>query len=95
MTLENIKLDINFVRSQFPAFNDPICKDWSFFENAGGSYVPINVIKKLNDFMTSTKVQPYALYPMSKNAGEKMDLSTKLFAEISIEHISNKHHLQR
>ena len=82
MTLENIKLDINFVRSQFPAFNDPICKDWSFFENAGGSYVPINVIKKLNDFMTSTKVQPYALYPMSKNAGEKMDLSTKLFAEM-------------
>ena len=82
MTLENIKLDINFVRSQFPAFNDPLCKDWSFFENAGGSYVPINVIKKLNDFMTSTKVQPYAQYPMSKNAGEKMDLSTKLFAEM-------------
>ena len=82
MTLENIKLDINFVRSQFPAFNDPLCKDWSFFENAGGSYVPINVIKKLNDFMTSTKVQPYAQYPMSKNAGEKMDMSTKLFAEM-------------
>ena len=82
MTLENIKLDINFVRSQFPAFNDPLCKDWSFFENAGGSYVPINVIKKLNDFMTSTKVQPYAQYPMSKNAGDKMDLSTKLFAEM-------------
>tara|TARA_B100001057_G_C22868005_1_gene957473 strand:- start:5813 stop:7060 length:1248 start_codon:yes stop_codon:yes gene_type:complete len=82
LTLENIKLDINFVRSQFPAFNDPLCKDWSFFENAGGSYVPINVIKKLNDFMTSTKVQPYAQYPMSKNAGDKMDLSTKLFAEM-------------
>ena len=51
MTLENIKLDINFVRSQFPAFNDPICKDWSFFENAGGSYVPINVIKKQVNFV--------------------------------------------
>ena len=32
---ENIKLDIDFVRSQFPAFKDPLCKDWSFFENAG------------------------------------------------------------
>ena len=46
MTLENIKLDIDYVRSQFPAFKDPLSKDWSFFENAGGSYVPQNVINK-------------------------------------------------
>ena len=46
MTPENIKLDIDFVRSQFPAFSDPLSKDWSFFENAGGSYVPKNVIDK-------------------------------------------------
>ncbi len=82
MTLENIKLDIDFVRSQFPAFNDPISKDWSFFENAGGSYVPKNVIDKLTEFMTSTKVQPYAEYPMSKIAGENMDKATHLFAKM-------------
>ncbi len=82
MTLENIKLDIDYVRSQFPAFKDPLSKDWSFFENAGGSYVPINVIDKLTKFMTSTKVQPYAEYPMSKIAGEKMDWATKLFAKM-------------
>ena len=82
MTLENIKLDIDYVRSQFPAFNDPLSKDWSFFENAGGSYVPKNVIDKLTEFMTSTKVQPYAEYPMSKIAGENMDKATELFAKM-------------
>ncbi len=82
MTTENIKLDIDYVRSQFPAFKDPLSKDWSFFENAGGSYVPKNVIDKLTGFMTSTKVQPYAEYPMSKIAGENMDLATDLFAKM-------------
>ena len=82
MTLENIKLDIDYVRSQFPAFKDPLSKDWSFFENAGGSYVPKNVIDKLTEFMTSTKVQPYADYPMSKIAGENMDKATHLFAKM-------------
>ena len=82
MTQENIKLDIDFVRSQFPAFKDPLSKDWSFFENAGGSYVPKNVIDKLTEFMTSTKVQPYAEYPMSKIAGENMDKATHLFAKM-------------
>ena len=80
--MDNIKLDIEYVRSQFPAFNDPISKDWSFFENAGGSYVPKNVINKLTEFMTSTKVQPYAEYPMSKIAGENMDKATELFAKM-------------
>tara|TARA_E500000178_G_scaffold352918_1_gene417480 strand:+ start:425 stop:1672 length:1248 start_codon:yes stop_codon:yes gene_type:complete len=80
--IENIKLDINYVRSQFPAFSDPLSKDWSFFENAGGSYVPHNVIDKLTTFMKSTKVQPYAEYPMSKIAGENMDKATELFAKM-------------
>ena len=82
MTLENIKLDVDYVRSQFPAFKDPLSKEWSFFENAGGSYVPKNVIKKLTEFMTSTKVQPYAEYPMSKIAGENMDIATELFSKM-------------
>ena len=82
MKLENIKLDIDYVRSQFPAFKDPLSKDWSFFENAGGSYVPQSVIDRLTEFMTSTKVQPYAEYPMSKIAGENMDRATELFAKM-------------
>ena len=82
MTLENIRLDIDYVRSQFPAFRDPLSKNWSFFENAGGSYVPLNVINRLNKFMISTKVQPYAEYTMSKIAGEDMDYATKIFAKM-------------
>ncbi|MDC3206769.1 aminotransferase class V-fold PLP-dependent enzyme, partial [Pelagibacteraceae bacterium] len=82
MKLENIKLDTDYVKSQFPAFSDPLSKDWSFFENAGGSYVPKNVITKLNEFMVSTKVQPYAEYPMSKIAGQNMDKAIKLFANL-------------
>ncbi len=82
MNIINNRLDVNFVRSQFPAFKDPLCKDWSFFENAGGSYVPKQVIEKLNSFMISTKVQPYAEYPMSKIAGDNMDEATNLFAKM-------------
>ncbi|MDB4860838.1 aminotransferase class V-fold PLP-dependent enzyme [Alphaproteobacteria bacterium] len=82
MNISNTKLDIDFVRSQFPAFQDPLCKDWSFFENAGGSYVPKQVIDRLNSFMISTKVQPYAEYPMSKIAGNNMDEATELFAKM-------------
>ncbi len=82
MNISNNKLDLDFVRSQFPAFQDPLCKDWSFFENAGGSYVPKQVIDRLTNFMTSTKVQPYAEYPMSKIAGDSMDKAIELFAQI-------------
>ena len=82
MNISNLKLDLDFVRSQFPAFKDPLCKDWSFFENAGGSYVSKQVIDRLNNFMISTKVQPYAEYPMSKIAGNNMDEATDLFAKM-------------
>ncbi|MDC0192886.1 aminotransferase class V-fold PLP-dependent enzyme [Pelagibacteraceae bacterium] len=82
MNISNTKLDLDFVRAQFPAFKDPLCKDWSFFENAGGSYVPKQVIDKLTNFMISTKVQPYAEYPMSKIAGDNMDEATELFAKM-------------
>lgn len=82
MSIKNISLDIDFVKAQFPAFNDPLSAKWSFFENAGGSYVPHNVIKHLNNFMTSTKVQPYAEFDTSAIAGNNMDKATKLFAEM-------------
>jgi len=82
LSIKNIALDIDFVKAQFPAFKDPLSSKWSFFENAGGSYVPHNVIKHLNNFMTSTKVQPYAEFDISKIAGNNMDKATELFAEM-------------
>ena len=82
MSIENISLDTSFVRSQFPAFNHPISSKWSFFENAGGSYVPQKVIDHLNNFMIRTKVQPYASFDMSKIAGEQMDKGVSYFADM-------------
>ena len=82
MSIKNIALDIDFVKAQFPAFKDPLSSKWSFFENAGGSYVPHNVITHLNNFMTSTKVQPYAEFDISAIAGNNMDKATELFAEM-------------
>ena len=38
-------LDIEFVRKQFPVFQNPKTADFAFFENAGGTYVPKHVIK--------------------------------------------------
>ena len=82
MSIKNISLDINFVKDQFPAFKDPLSSKWAFFENAGGSYVPKNVISHLNNFMISTKVQPYAEFDISNIAGNNMDRATELFAEM-------------
>ena len=82
MSINNISLDVDYVKSQFPAFKDPLSSKWFFFENAGGSYVPKNVIDHLTNFMTSTKVQPYAEFDISKIAGNNMDKATDLFAKM-------------
>lgn len=76
------QLDINFVRSQFPAFQNEKTQNLAFFENAGGTYVPNTVIDKLNDFMITKKVQPYGDFSASIEAGEEMDNSMKKIAEL-------------
>ena len=68
-----MELDLDFVRAQFPAFADPQTRDWIFFENAGGSYVPATVISRLQRFFVEHKVQPYGAFALSKQAGEEMD----------------------
>ncbi len=67
------KLDIEFVRAQFPAFKEPSLQGQAFFENAGGSYTSKFVIDRLNRYYTQRKVQPYAPYEASRLAGEEMD----------------------
>jgi len=70
-----MQLDVDFIRSQFPAFREPSLAGWSFFENAGGSYTCQQVIDRLLEFYTRTKVQPYYPYPASTQAGNRMDES--------------------
>jgi len=74
-------LDLNFVRSHFPAFSEPTLEGWAFFENAGGSYPCKQVINKLTDFYIKNKVQVYYPYPASTRAGKLMDASYKRMAD--------------
>lgn len=76
-----MKLDLKFVRSQFPAFSEPSLEGWAFFENAGGSYPCRQVIHRLTDFYMKNKVQPHYPYPASMLAGELMDASYKRMAD--------------
>lgn len=76
-----MKLDTSFVRDQFPAFQSDRLDGWSFFENAGGSYACGATIQALSNYYTHTKVQPYAAYPASSEAGAEMDRAHERWAE--------------
>ena len=76
------ELNIDFVRSQFPAFRAPELAEKSFFENAGGSFAAGAVISRLNRFYTSRKVQPYASYEASSLGGQEMDEARKGLAAL-------------
>ena len=73
-------LDLNFVRSNFPAFAEPSLKGFGFFENAGGSYACMQTIDWLNRYYRQTKVQPYYDFPASTTAGEQMDTAKQRMA---------------
>ncbi len=67
------ELDLEFVRSQFPAFSEPSLQGQAFFENAGGSYACGQVIDRLTRYYRETKVQPYWSFEASARAGREMD----------------------
>ncbi|SVE58766.1 uncharacterized protein METZ01_LOCUS511620, partial [marine metagenome] len=75
-------LDVDFVRSQFPAFQTGESKNWIFFENAGGAYVPATVINRLHHFFIQHKVQPYGVFALSQSAGEEMEESYQAITEL-------------
>jgi selenocysteine lyase/cysteine desulfurase len=73
-------LDIDWVRSQFPAFSADPLQGQAFFENAGGSYTCQQVVDRLTRYYTERKVQPYAPYEASRLAGEEMDEARRRIA---------------
>ncbi len=78
-------LDLDFVRSQFPAFAVPDLADKAFFENAGGSYACGQVIDRLTRFYRERKVQPYGPYAASAAGGAEMDEArTRLAAMMGV-----------
>lgn len=74
------KLDLPFVRSQFPAFSEPTLQDFAHFENAGGSYACGQTIEYLRRYYQETKVQPFHNFAPSRRAGELMDRSRSRLA---------------
>ena len=66
-------IDLDFVRSNFPAFEEPSLLGFALFENAGGSYACGQTIDRLNRYYRETKVQPYYEFPASADAGQLMD----------------------
>jgi len=78
-------LDMAFVRTEFPAFDDPDRAAFVFAENAGGSYPCRQVVARLEDVYRTKKVQPYWDFPMSSDLGAMMDESrTRLAAVMGV-----------
>ncbi|QHQ35458.1 aminotransferase class V-fold PLP-dependent enzyme [Algicella marina] len=75
-------LDIEFIRSQFPAFSQPDLQDLAFFENAGGSYTCRQVIDRLTRFYHERKMQPYGPAAPTKAGGEEMDEARERLAAL-------------
>jgi cysteine desulfurase family protein (TIGR01976 family) len=73
-------LDLDFIRSQFPAFSEPSLEGFAHFENAGGSYACGQAIDWLNRYYRQTKVQPYYDFPASLEAGKQMDTARQRMA---------------
>jgi cysteine desulfurase family protein (TIGR01976 family) len=82
-----MKLDLDFIRRQFPAFEAPGTAEWAMFENAGGAYAPHQVIDRLDHFFRFTKVQPYGPFETSKAAGDAMDAGYKAIAGLLNAHV--------
>jgi selenocysteine lyase/cysteine desulfurase len=76
-----LPLDPARIRAAFPAFSEPSLEGHAFFENAGGSYTSRHVLDRLETYYRRTKVQPYGVYPASREAGEAMDRAFARMAE--------------
>jgi selenocysteine lyase/cysteine desulfurase len=80
--VRNMALNLDFVRSQFPAFQSPVLSTHAFFENAGGSYPCRQVVDRLHRFYTDRKVQPYGPYPGAQAGGAEMDEARSRLAQM-------------
>ncbi|MAJ86701.1 MAG: aminotransferase class V-fold PLP-dependent enzyme, partial [Cellvibrionales bacterium TMED148] len=78
-------LDVEFSRSQFPAFTETTLENFIHIENAGGTYACEQTITALTDFYKKTKVQPYYGFEPSHKAGQKMSLArTRLASWLNV-----------
>jgi cysteine desulfurase family protein (TIGR01976 family) len=71
-------LDLDFVRSRFPALGD----DWALFDNAGGSAPLGDVIERVRDHMSRRPVQLGATYRHSVEAQAAVDSGRAAMARL-------------
>lgn len=74
-----MKLDIDFVRTQFSQLDDDPA--FVFASNAGGSYVCNQVNELMEHYNRHTRVQPYSRFSSSSDAGKAMDRAKQLWAD--------------
>lgn len=70
-------LDIDFVQQQFAGL-DP---EWSFLDNAGGSFVLKSVVARVQDYLSTCPVQTGASYPLSQLAASRQQAAQASLAE--------------
>ncbi len=75
--MSELQLDTAFVRAQFP----PLSDGWVFVENAGGTYVPRQVLDRVQEYMSQTQVQPNWGFASSERATERIQRGKRLMAE--------------
>jgi cysteine desulfurase family protein (TIGR01976 family) len=71
-------LDLDFVRSQFPALAD----GFVYFDNAGGSAVLKRVADRVHEYLTTTSVQTGASYVHSQRASSRLAEARRSFAHL-------------
>jgi cysteine desulfurase family protein (TIGR01976 family) len=76
------QLDLGYIRAQFPSLTDAPTREWAHLENAGGSYVPRQVIDLITELFSHAKCQPSWGFGPSVLATEAMDRSRLVMAEL-------------
>jgi cysteine desulfurase family protein (TIGR01976 family) len=71
------RLDLEFCRSFFP----PLASGEVYLENAGGSYVPRQVIDAMEGYMSECQCQPGWNFASSRSARARLDRAQNLMAE--------------
>ncbi len=71
-------LDLDFVRSQFPALAD----GFVYLDNAGGSAVLKTVADRVHEYLTTTSVQTGASYIHSQRATRRLAEARGRFAHL-------------
>ncbi|SMC91599.1 cysteine desulfurase family protein, VC1184 subfamily [Fulvimarina manganoxydans] len=69
-------LDIDFVRSQFPALSS----EWAFMDNAGGSQTLERVAARISDYLLTSNVQTGASYEPSLRSTERVREARRAYA---------------